>query len=98
MSSQDPASAEWHYADHNSKTTELRNGAFQLGPAPDHVDWEPLYSAPVTEQDAKDAQRYELAGYFYQWELDSSLKAYPEGFPDAVPVFAAIAQQGKEGK
>lgn len=54
--------------------------------------WESSRNDP----DAKDAQRYTLVGYFYQWELDRSLKAYPEGFPGAVPVFAAIAQQGKE--
>lgn len=44
----------------------------------------PLYTAP---QPATPTQ--EPVGYFYQWELDRSLKAYPNGFPGAVAVYAA---------
>ncbi len=31
----------------------------------------------------------EPVGYFYPWELERSLKAYPNGFPGAVAVYAA---------
>lgn len=33
-------------------------------------------------------QRGEPVGYFYQWELDRSLKTYPNGFPGAVAVYS----------
>lgn len=55
MSGQDPASAEWFYRDHTPKTTELREGAFQLSPARDCVDWEPLYAAPQASEAVRDA-------------------------------------------
>ena len=50
MAGRDPASAEWYYRVHSPKTTELREGAFQLSPSPDHVDWEPLYVAPQASE------------------------------------------------
>lgn len=34
-------------------------------------------------------RRGEPVGYFYPWELDRSLKAYPKGFPGSVAVYAS---------
>ncbi len=36
-----------------------------------------------------DPRRGEPVGYFYPWELERSLKAYPNGFPGAVAVYSA---------
>lgn len=53
------------------------------------LPWWPRESLHTTPQQA----RGEIVGYFYSWELERSLKAYPNGFPGAIPVYSAPQPQ-----
>ena len=56
LAGREPSEAEWHFAPHATRTTEMREGLrYNFAPSSDHVDWEPLYAAPQASEAVRDA-------------------------------------------